>query len=140
MPASGLSSFDRTVQKTNAWIKDVMRTLGWEDREKAYKALKATLHALRDRLTIEETAELAAQFPMLMRGFYYEDWDPTGKPLRERHKEQFLARIEREMTGKDAIDPEEVARGVFSVLKKHISEGEIQDVQHLLPANIRELW
>jgi uncharacterized protein (DUF2267 family) len=140
MPASGLSSFDRTVQKTNAWIKDVMRTLGWEDREKAYKALKATLHALRDRLTIEETAELAAQFPMLMRGFYYEGWDPTGKPLRERHKEQFLARIEREMTGKDAIDPEKVARGVFSVLKKHISEGEIQDVQHLLPANIRELW
>ena len=140
MPASGLASFDRTVQKTNAWIKDVMRTLGWKDREKAYKALKATLHALRDRLTIEETAELAAQFPMLIRGFYYEGWDPTGKPLRERHKEQFLARIEREMNGKDAIDPEEVARGVFAVLKKHISEGEIEDVEHLLPANIRELW
>ena len=64
MPASGLASFDRTVQKTNAWIKDVMRTLGWKDREKAYKALKATLHALRDRLTIEEAAELAAQFPI----------------------------------------------------------------------------
>jgi uncharacterized protein (DUF2267 family) len=140
MPASGLASFDKTVQKTNSWLKDLMNILGWQDRQKAYRAFKATLHALRDRLTIEEAAELAAQFPMLMRGFYYEGWDPTGKPLKERHKEQFLARIERELTGEEGIDAEEIARAVFGVLQKRISEGEIEDVEHLLPADIRELW
>jgi uncharacterized protein (DUF2267 family) len=30
------------------------------------------LHALRDRLTVEEASDLAAQLPMLIRGLYYE--------------------------------------------------------------------
>jgi len=77
---------------------------------------------------------------MLIRGFYYEGWDPTGKPLRVRHKEQFLARIEQEFRGDDHLDSERVARAVFTVLAKRVTEGEIEDVKHVLPAEIRELW
>jgi uncharacterized protein (DUF2267 family) len=103
-------------------------------------ALKATLHALRDRLTVEEVAQLGAQLPMLIRGFYYEGWDPTGKPLRVRHKEEFFARIEQEFRQDDHIDPQRVARAVFTVLAKRVSEGEIEDVKHVLPTEIRDLW
>jgi uncharacterized protein (DUF2267 family) len=43
---------------------------------------------------VEEVAQLGAQLPMLVRGFYYEGWDPTGKPsLKVRNKEHFMARI-----------------------------------------------
>jgi uncharacterized protein (DUF2267 family) len=114
--------------------------LGWPDRHKAYMALKATLHALRDRLTVEEVAQLGAQLPTLIRSAYYEGWDPTGKPLRIRHKEEFLARIEEEFRGDDDIDPEQVARAVFTVLARRVSDGEIEDVKHVLPAEIRHLW
>ena len=140
MSATGLDVFDTTLHKTNSWLNDVMQVLGWPDRHKAYLALKATLHALRDRLTIEEVAQLGAQLPMLIRGFYYEGWDPTGKPLRARHKEQFLTRIEQEFRGDDRIDPERLARAVFTVLANRVSEGEIEDVKHVLPAEIRDLW
>ena len=140
MSATGLDVFDTTLHKTNIWLNDLMQELGWSDRHKAYQALRATLHALRDRLTIDEVAQLSAQFPMLIRGFYYEGWDPTGKPLRIRHKEQFLARIEQELRGDDCRDPEEVACAVFTVLAHRVTEGEIEDVQHILPAEIRELW
>jgi uncharacterized protein (DUF2267 family) len=95
---------------------------------------------LRDRLTVEEVAQLSAQLPMLIRGFYYEGWDPTGKPLRARHKEQFLARIEQEFRGDDCIDPERIVRAVFTVLAKRVTEGEIEDAKHVLPAEIRDLW
>src|SRR6266446_1981877 len=115
MSTTGLEVFDRTIHKTNIWLKELMGMLDCEDRHEAYLALRATLHALRDRLTIEETAQFAAQLPMLIRGFYYEGWDPTGKPLKERHKEQFLARIEQEMRGEDRIDPGRVVRAVFTV-------------------------
>ena len=140
MSITGLDVFDTTIQKTNSWLHDLMQALLWPDRHKVYLALRATLHALRDRLTVEEVAHLGAQLPMLIRGFYYEGWDPTGKPLRERHKEQFLARIEQQFNDDDSIDPEVVARAVFFVLGHRVSEGEIEDVKQILPAEIRHLW
>lgn len=140
MSETGLEVFDTTVQKTNSWLKDVMAELGWQDRQRAYLALRATLHALRDRLTVDEAAQLAAQLPMLVRGFYYEDWKPAGKPLRMRSREEFLARIEEEFARAAPIDPEQVAHAVFAVLAARISKGEIQDVEQVLPAEIRDLW
>jgi len=128
------------VQKTNSWLKELMLELHWHDRRKAYLAMRATLHALRDRLTVEEAAQLAAQLPMLIRGFYYEGWNPTGKPLKIRDKEEFLGLVEQELRGSERIDPERVARAVFKVLSDRVTEGEIEDVKHLLPAEIRELW
>ena len=140
MSATGLDVFDTTLQKTHIWLNDLMQVLGWTDKHKAYLALRSTLHALRDRLTVEEVAQLGAQLPMLIRGFYYEGWDPTGKPLRERHKEQFLAHIEQAFRGDDRIDPERVARAVFTVLAKRVTEGEIKDVKYILPAEMWGLW
>jgi uncharacterized protein (DUF2267 family) len=98
------------------------------------------LHELRDRLTIQEVAQLAAQLPMLVRGFYYEGWNPTGKPEKERSEEQFLAHIARHFQDDDAVDPELVARAVFTLLEKHVSEGEIEDVRQVLPSSLRRLW
>ncbi len=62
--------FDTTLHKTHAWLKAAMEALGTEDRHRAYMALRAVLHALRDRLTVEEAAQLAAGLPMLLRGLF----------------------------------------------------------------------
>jgi uncharacterized protein (DUF2267 family) len=144
MSATGLEVFDTTLQKTNSWLHDLMQALGWADRHKAYTALRATLHALRDRLSVEEVAQLGAQLPMLIRGFYYEGWDPTGKPLRIRQKEQFLARIELELRGDERFDDlvpvERIAQAVFMLLTQRVSAGEIENVKHVMPTDIRELW
>jgi uncharacterized protein (DUF2267 family) len=140
MSMTGLDVFDRTIHKTNNWLNELMEILGWHDRHKAYLALRVTLHALRDRLTVEEGAQLGAQLPMLIRGFYYEGWDPTGKPLKVRHKEEFLARVEEQFSGDDQVDAEQVARAVFTLLSNRVTEGEIEDVKHVLPAELRELW
>jgi uncharacterized protein (DUF2267 family) len=140
MSATGLDVFDTTLQRTHTWLKDLMLVLGWQDRRKAYQALRATLHALRDRLTVEETAHLGAQLPMLIRGFYYEGWDPTGKPVKARHRDQFLARIREHFRDDEQVDPELVAAAVFMVLACRVTEGEIEDVLHVLPSEIRDLW
>jgi uncharacterized protein (DUF2267 family) len=140
MSLTGLEVFDTTVHRTNSWFKELMHVEGWDDRHRAYQAMRATLHALRDRLTVEEVAHLGAQLPMLMRGFYYEGWDPTGKPLKLRHKDQFLEHIREEIKGDGPVDPEPIARGVFTVLSNRVSEGEIENVKQLLPEAIRELW
>jgi uncharacterized protein (DUF2267 family) len=140
MTATGLSVFDTTLQKTNHWLKELTRLLDWNDRQKTYLALRATLHALRDRLTIEETAQLAAQLPMLVRGFYYEGWDPNGKPVPDRDEAAFLARIDAAFQDDDSVESERVARAVFTLLATQISAGEIEDVRLILPTALRRLW
>jgi uncharacterized protein (DUF2267 family) len=132
--------FNQTIHKTHSWLSDLMGELEWEDRRKAYVALRAVLQTLRDRLTIEEVAQLGAQLPMLVRGFYYEGWNPTGKPVKERHADEFLAHVRSYFKSDDRVVPEKVARAVFRVLAKHITAGEIEDVKQVLPAGLRELW
>jgi uncharacterized protein (DUF2267 family) len=139
MSTTGLEVFDRTMHITNEWLRDLIQLIECGDRQEAYVALRATLHALRDRLTVEESAQLAAQLPMLVRGFYYEGWDPTGKPEADRHLDQFLARIEAELAPHE-LDPEQAARAVFMLLANRISEGEIEEVAQTMPREIRELW
>jgi uncharacterized protein (DUF2267 family) len=140
MATTGLATFDRTVQKTNEWLHELMESHDGLDREKAYLALRATLHALRDRLTAEEVVQLGAQLPMLIRGLYYEGWRPAGKPVKGRRKEEFLGEIEKALDGYQLGRPEDIARGVFRVLAHRVSEGEMEDVRHSLPREIRELF
>ena len=139
MSTTRLEVFDTTLQKTSLWLKEIMTELGSKDRHLAYLALRATLHALRDRLPPAEAVHLGAQLPMLVRGFYYEGWTPSRKPSKA-HKAAFLSSI-RACFGPGAPpDPEEVARAVFKVLAHHVTSGEIKDVKQLLPKDLRELW
>src|SRR5512132_814658 len=133
--------FEGTLQKSHMWLNEVMAELDWHDRpHRAYLALRTVLHALRDRLTVEEAVQLGAQLPMLVRGFYYEGWTLKGKPHKERHKEEFLAHIKDAFKGDVTVNPNQVCRAVFRVLVKHTSKGEIEDVKHVLPKALQELW
>jgi uncharacterized protein (DUF2267 family) len=140
MSVTAISPIESTVHKTNALLKELMEELGWEDRERAYRALAAVLHALRDRLTVVEAAELGAQMPTLVRGLYYEGWTPSNKPVKERKREEFLAHIACAFPEESELNLERITVVVFTVLQKHISAGEIGDVKHVLPAQIRALW
>jgi uncharacterized protein (DUF2267 family) len=140
MTSTTIASFESTVHKTNIWLKDVMQELDWDSHDRAYHALRTVLHTLRDRLSIEEVADLAAQLPMLVRGFYYEGWSPNQRKTSERHKEQFLDHIDDAFRDDITVNAEQVARAVFRVISKHVSSGEIADIKHTLPRDIRELW
>ena len=140
MSLTTIGPIERTLHLTNTWLKELMEELGWDDRERAYHALGAVLHALRDRLTVVEAADLGAQLPMLVRGLYYEGWTPSGKPVKERKREDFLAHISAAFKGRPEIYPEGVAWAVFTVLQRHVSAGEVGDVKHVLPEQIRSLW
>jgi uncharacterized protein (DUF2267 family) len=60
--------------------------------------------------------------------------------VRDRHLDAFLARIWRELPPGTPVDPEPAARAVFRLLAERIAEGELEDVRHVLPGEIRELW
>lgn len=127
------------MAKSEVWINEVRKELGIDDEQRACLALRAALHALRDRLTVEEAAHLAAQLPTAIRGLFFEGWHPGGKRPRLRTRESFLEAIESEMP-RGRLEPGHVARAVFRVIDRHVSQGQIDNVRHSLPRPIAELW
>jgi len=140
MSVTAIPHIEASIHTANVWIKELSQELGWDDRERAYHALRAVLHALRDRLTVDEAADLGAQLPLLIRGLYYEGWDPSSTPVKERHREMFLHHIAAAFPRDPKVYPEGIAWAVFKVLERHVSTGEIKDVLHVLPKEIRSLW
>ncbi len=141
MSMTGLEVFDQTVQKTNIWLKEVMEPLG-VGRRRAYELLRAVLHVLRDRLSVNDIAHLSAQLPMLVRGFFYEGWKPSATPRKWRTREGFLALLREQLGSADVgdLDLEAASRVVFSVLSRHLTPGEVEDVRQSLPDPVRALW
>jgi len=140
MSATGLSTFDETVQLSNQWLNELMRAVDWDDKYRAYRLLRATLHALRDRLTAHEAVQFGAQLPMLIRGLYYDGWRIRDVPPPERTKSAFLGHIDAAFKQDPNADTEGLVREVFKLLARKISKGEIDDVKHILPAEVRALW
>lgn len=139
MSMTGLATFDETLHLSNVWLNELMKQLAWDDKRRAYRALRAVLHALRDRLTAHEAVQLGAQLPMLIRGVYYENWHLKDAAPAERTKSAFLGHIEAELRDRN-VDAEQSAREVFALLAHKISPGEIDDIKRMLPAEVRALW
>ena len=137
---TGLDTFDKTVQESNLWLKGVMERLNTYDRHHGYSTLRAVLHALRDRIGPENAAHLGAQLPMLLRGLFYEGWDPTGKPTKERHENAFLAHIARELPRATNSEIEAGACAVLDVLSKHIDRGAAVKLAAIIPQDLRKFW
>ncbi len=143
MSISSIPVFQNTIRKTEEWIDEIMNLMDWADQKRAYKALREVLHTLRDALTVEEATDLAAQLPMLVKGIYYDGWNPTGKPIRMHTAEQFVSAVNKSFPDPELseyIDPEDITRAVFKVISSHVSAGEIKDIVASLPEKIRELW
>lgn len=132
--------FSETIAKTGHWIDEVMLATGLTDPHHAYSALRAVLHVLRDRLTVDEAVNLGAQLPMLVRGFYYDGWRPAGRPMKHRHKAQFLGLVATAAPSLNELEVERAVRGVLALLSHHVSAGEIRHVRDQMPAEVRELW
>jgi uncharacterized protein (DUF2267 family) len=134
-----MKAFERSNEKSNVWVKDMMEFLCIRDPEAALHALRAGLHALRDRLTIVEAAQLAAQMPMTIRGLFFENWQPAGKPLRIRHPNEFLQLVIANYQPRSDLYADEIVRATARVLGKHVSQGEMTDVVMSLPEPLLEL-
>jgi uncharacterized protein (DUF2267 family) len=137
MAQTGLATFDTTLERTNHVLKEIERAYGWpkERRNQAYDALRAVLHAVRDRLPVEETAQLAAQLPMLVRGICYEGWDPSRVPVK-MDREAFLDRVRREFPFEIDGGIERLTQTVLAALRQHITDGEWEDVKANFPKDL----
>jgi uncharacterized protein (DUF2267 family) len=128
---------DTTVQKTYRWIEEISKELG-SGRREAYRVMRGFLQTVRDRLTVDQAAELATQLPMLVRGIYYEGWVPSRAPIKMK-AEEFLALFNERAVLPVETDGVRELKIASRVMRRHVTPGEAKDLFANLPEDIRQL-
>lgn len=139
MTTTGLDVFDKTFQTTNIWLDDINDRIG-PDRAVAWKVLSVVLHKLRDQLPLQLAAHLGAQLPLMVRGVYYDQFEPEKMPGDLRSEEDFIHEVQKWLSDTRTVDAKDAIAAVFEVLSSHISHGQVVKVRQALPKGIRKLW
>ena len=137
MSATEASVIECSVEKTHAWLTELSEELGVEDDNYSYRVLRGVLHALRDRLSVDVMAQLAAQLPTLIRGIYYESWDPSHLPTRAHEVDAFLERVVHEAHLESEIEASFAVSAVMRVLQAHLTPGTMDAARAVLPESLR---
>lgn len=140
MSAQGLEVIDHTVHQTHEWINELAERLDWSSRRSALRLMRITLRHLRDHLMVNELAQLSAQLPLLIRGFFFEGWIPKQTPIKERSSGDFAAHVAAGMGDTPEYRGHEDIKCVFDLLNAHLSRGEIEDIRASVPQDMRDLW
>lgn len=133
---------DTAVNTSRRWLHELVERLQLPEEEagRALHALRAGLHAIRDRLPTTEAVHLGAQLPTLVRGIYYDGFRLTNDESKIRTRAEMIQRVQRELEPDKRLSAPAVLHAVIDLLEKHVSPGEIEKVVSTLPKAIAELW
>ncbi|OBB63057.1 MULTISPECIES: DUF2267 domain-containing protein [unclassified Mycobacterium] len=132
-----VTAVDHAIDAAHTWINDVAKEFDTEDREFAYRVLRAWLHTLRDRLTVEASAHFAAQLPDLIRGIFYQAWNPNAVPDKYDAK-AYAVRFSREAN--IALDDVgTAAAATTAAVLHHLPVAQIDKALGQLPMEIRKI-
>jgi uncharacterized protein (DUF2267 family) len=132
-----VTALDHAMDAAHTWINDVAKEFDTEDREFAYRVLRAWLHTLRDRLTVEASAHFAAQLPDLIRGIFYQAWNPNAVPGKY-DGDAYAVRFAREAN--IALDDvEKAAAATTAAVLHHLPVAQMDKALGQLPTEIRNI-
>lgn len=124
---------------TQTFYRTVINTSGEQRRNVVRRATAAVLHALRDRLTVEEAEQVEAQLPRELKEMWEEGASYERRPLRF-HRSELYERVKQEAELPTTREARWLALAVFAALKEQLSPGEVADVFAQLPKDLKELW
>ncbi|MFF5180404.1 DUF2267 domain-containing protein [Micromonospora sp. NPDC000316] len=132
-----ISAFESSLDKTNLILKDIEAAYGWpkDRRNQSYAALRTVLHLLRDRLPVNESVEFAQQLPVLVRGIYFDGWNPSDVPIK-LNRDDFLYEVRQGFPYDAEGGAERVTQVVLDTLRRHVTQGEWQDVKDTMPKDL----
>lgn len=134
-----LKGIQKANEEFNHSINILMQSKLFQNEQKAFAVLKACLKALRDRVGKDEAIQLGSQLSTIIRGFYYEGWNPHLEISKARTSSDFLEDVRRYFHGHDDIDLARAVPVALGVILEAVDQGEAMQVLKNLPKNIQEL-
>jgi uncharacterized protein (DUF2267 family) len=134
------SALNHVKSESDTWLAAVAEHLSLEDRRDAYIALRAALHALRDRLPPEQAMHLGSQLPIAIRSVYFDGLHLSPPARGDRCVQDFCGHIGEQLPPNFPLDAKNIAKGVFDVLLKQLDQEEVANLFAALPAPLQALW
>jgi len=135
--------FDKYAAKGNEFLNMLAEDLKMP-HDKAGRILRAVLHAMRNRISVDESFQVIAQLPMALKAVYVDQWDPWHSFRRIHQVEQFIDEVRRYDKATAAMDfgDDESAKlaikAVFRTLNHYLSDGELRDIIAILPKDMKD--
>ena len=131
---------DKTLQTTRSWLAEIQDRLHTNDSSRAYTALEATLHAVRDRLGPRNVTALGEQLPLLIRGIYYQGWRPLAQPAQDQQLQDFVNLVNGAVGGAQPAGGSAPVHAVLEVLCRHLPPEGTKRIELAFPSELRRLW
>lgn len=135
--------FEQYAHEGNIFLKKTAEELGrGDDRQHAFRVIKAVFQALRDRITVEESMHFISELPMVLKAIYVNGWNITKERNDSSTVDDFLQEImdQSQTPGRDfGNNAQEEVAAVFRVVKDYISPGEYAHVKTQLTPEIAKL-
>jgi uncharacterized protein (DUF2267 family) len=120
-------NFDKYAAKGNEFINALETELENKGRDHAARVLRSVFRALRNRLSVNESMQFAAQLPMALKAVYIDGWKPGKKQKRIQTMDDFA----NEVIHEDGLT-------VMRTLSNYVSAGEMKDISSVFPISMKE--
>lgn len=138
-------NFNQFAAEANTFLKEYAKKMNLvNDTEKAGRILSSILHGLREVISVEESLQLIAQFPMFLKAVYVNGWT-SHKKDKVKNMTEFIDLV-RQFDGVTSVHDfrsDEVAENyinvTFIMLRKYISLGELEDIRSELPKGLKSM-
>ncbi|MBO0877104.1 MAG: DUF2267 domain-containing protein, partial [Pseudonocardia sp.] len=104
-------------------------------RHYACRGLRAWLHTVRDRVTVDGAAHFAAQPPMLLRGLFFDGWTPSRVPVKYDAEQLVLTAAQE--ANVSLADARTAIPAVTAALTERCAPGQLDHLLAQLPGPIR---
>jgi uncharacterized protein (DUF2267 family) len=126
--------FEKINQTATPWVESMMAELSTTDPHRALRALGAGLEAVRELLTPAQAARFGARLPLLIRGLFFEGWNPTIAPREIHRRDQFLALVGGKYAPRADVPTDAIVAAFLGVLDRQLGAEALAEVASKLPA------
>ncbi len=140
-------NFEKHATKGNEFLNSVAWRLNDPaNKDRAGRVVRCVFRAMRNRLTIEESAQLMAQLPLVIKGLYVDGWIPQKRYPKVKTMDEFVQVVIaedgtsalRDFSGiEDAMDATEA---VIKTLAEYVSQGELRHMVAILPKDMKSYF
>ncbi len=140
-------SFEKFAQEAHEYVNQLASDLGHpEEKERVLMIWRAVMHTIRDRIHLGESFQLMDPLPMILKGYYVQNWKFSEKPPKKYQTiEEMKEEVKnlQDMYGEEEFPWSKSTEDIIAItihsLHRYLSDNQLQHLKDQMPKEVKEL-